>query len=416
MEFFCPGSGGYCTLLAEPQYGGYQFSLNVSAGSSVKKTIYPSMPERVYNMKCYINFVSSTDYFESPYFIEHRYEGELSDFSQGVKTAIKPGVSRLSMEIDPSMGPITLATISVTNPHHILRNVVDPNQRVDGSFIREMVIPFVANATHIIGIDILNSDFMHHWTWAKRYGSSFNESYMYISMRPLKKFTISYIIMAKKSVSFHDAAEQWHKTFPEIYDMVEYEAGSYAPQPYMTKWAGKEDELINTFLGRFQTGTFSGDKLENVSYFKRVSPTYVYANYANNADFDSNCVETDTNCTLIKNNPIINSDGNRVIFSNTASSSKLPLVPPQSVLDVTMSEYNENIDKWSYNGAHLDYTNMRIANYDLTHAEEFTPYTLIDTTNGKECYNMVMTMFPLVKKLVQKSPKGIMISMTNVPP
>ncbi|EAX89526.1 hypothetical protein TVAG_359230 [Trichomonas vaginalis G3] len=252
-----------------------------------------------------------------------------------------------------------VSTIPVLNAYQIDTNTQDHNTQNFDSNIREMIVPFIANSTHVVGIDVYENDFIHYWTFAN---SETDEGVpyqcMFISMRPLEKFTLTYLIVEKQVSSYHAAAEAWHTSLNDIYDKPEAQPGAafVADDNDLSQWAGKETLMADNYMGRILSKeSFTGTKDSRFLYYKKVT--------------------------------------------------------------IGESLPGAEAETFDYDGINVYALDAHSIITDTTNAATYTKYLLIDPVTQSQSYSKVMELFAFVKTVREKYPgKSIMITMPNIPP
>ena len=177
---------------------------------------------------------------------------------------------KYTVDIKKADGDFQLQTLGLLNAFDY-PNWPSPSISLYGSTYSTVALPIIANATHIVGVDITNLTFFVPWQ-RESFGS--DGSMLNMPLRPRRDFSVSIFIMECKSESFLDALDNWYDEFEEIYHVQPNGAGAWLPNPNLKKLFANNTDEIDIYLGSFLWGTGNTNKISVTNY--KYSETSMY--------------------------------------------------------------------------------------------------------------------------------------------
>lgn len=325
-------------------------------------------------------------------------------YGQPKLTSLGNDAYRASVEIS-SNDEIFLQTLTLKNMFPPPTTFKSFNLNVDNSNNYLMILPMIANESLIIGYDIYNDDYFLSWEQK----TDITGSFMELSMKPRRKFVVSYLIIERKSNNWRDALEKWQLTFNDIYSKNNG-VGAWVPfaeEKYIT------DELMGTFMPKYYWGTMSLEKLKGMESYLYIEPTLLHNENIDCDELFNEKIEScnDDICQLIKDYGVRDSKNNLICQVNyNKIGSQIPTVYHGAAKEFLEKDLREYLKMINVTGVGVDsFKNIGASYYPKNLPIESVPYYCIDRYNNNiEYVNMMSLYFPLFYEMKEYSPKGFM--------
>ncbi|EAY19927.1 hypothetical protein TVAG_130350 [Trichomonas vaginalis G3] len=161
---------------------------------------------------------------------------ERKEYGKPKLTKIEKNVYRASVEVTPTE-KLYIQSMFISNSFGLPKTMYEYNYPIPDSKTNVMIIPVIANESIIIGIDVYNDEYF--CAWHQR--TDVEGSYMELSIKPKRTFTLTYLIIEKESVNLRDSLEKWHLTFKDIYCNNTFGLGAWVAFPRLNQF--KEDYI-----------------------------------------------------------------------------------------------------------------------------------------------------------------------------
>ncbi|KAH0796051.1 hypothetical protein GPJ56_000119 [Histomonas meleagridis] len=308
---------------------------------------------------------------------------------------VQPNLVKHTVSIKQTDGSFNLQTLGVLNSYD-RPSVTNGQINFYPSTYSCTSFPIVANATHIVGIDVDDSRFFIPW----QLKSSNDCSYFQMPIKVRRDFNLSIYVCEVSSDNYLDALDHWYDLFPEIYKTQPNGAGAWLPNPDLNILFENSTEEVDLYLGNFLWGCGPPKKISVPNYIYSETTIYrIPIEYSSDPDQMEanlrNCVPTfsydniEEECQIALDHAIRNKNGKRsisssgdyfgsnggILYTNTWDHE---LYQRRMVADVWRGFFNPN--NW-FVGIGLDSFSHYEADYEFDDhipAEDISPFTLIE--------------------------------------
>lgn len=164
--------------------------------------------------------------------------------------------TQCNLKLDEDFGNVEIETVRLKNIHQIPNRFQNSNMKfVNGEEFS--ILPILANSEKIIGFNVLDSDILHFWK-IKNVDDMYSFS---MRLRPLKSFTMSYIIIETSSKDYYEALEIWQHSFPLIYN-------SELKGSFVSESGNSIEAVLRPFSQIFEKGNQT--QKDNVMHFYQI--------------------------------------------------------------------------------------------------------------------------------------------------
>lgn len=388
-------------------FANYSFSENDFAlpGNTIKSIIKPIENNSFVKIFFYSGDTESVFKLPNVRFINRNIN--YKNYGEPKLEKVRDNVYKATVDITTT-DKLYIKTISLQNAHDLSPLVYDYNEFITHTNTNVMMFPFIANETYIVGINVENDDFFAMWHVRKDNTGQFME----FAMKPRTKFSLTYIIIEKKTSSFRDAIEKWHFSFPEIYT-TSYGPGTWVDQ---VKPQSLSEEVFKTFMPKYYWGYYPDNKVSNLYSYR-----YVYASVIGTEDIKCNesfdqvirdCAPSRIECEIARdygerdlNNKLTCHDN----FRYTAFAQ--PILFYGKAKDYKLKNVREALTKGNYSGVAVDSFIFFDATYHSNPPVDLCPfYSLDDGNNDIEFISVMATFLDIFKNLSDKAPRGFIIN------
>lgn len=296
-------------------------------------------------------------------------------------------------------------------PDYVMKSV-----SIYGSSYSFSMMPIIANATHIVGIDVDDTSFFAPWQM-NRY-KTYNLFIMPIKAR--EDFSISIIIYKISNENYLDALDHWYDLFPHIYKEQPNGAGAWLPNPNLNTLFANNNDEIDVFLGSFLWGTGTWNKI-SVPNYKYTETTMYRIPIEYSSDYEQmkknlqECVSTTTKkdpeeikeeCQIALKHAIRNRYNKFTFYSDSdwySSGSRYINTWTQELYERRMEQdiyKNYNDSKNWFVGIGLDSFSNFHADYEFSDhipAQGVTPISLLESEGETPFQTMMSGFFAMFK-------------------
>ncbi|EAY20366.1 hypothetical protein TVAG_193420 [Trichomonas vaginalis G3] len=334
---------------------------------------------------------------------ENRKERYPTAFKTNITTKNNKTAYRATIKLYKENPKIQLSTMLLNGAYSISPIIQDNSVPVSGRNDKQLVSPIIANGTHIIGIDVFNTETFFDWSYSDNslYGS--NTSCLYMNIKPIKDVNISYIVIEAETGSYLEALEVWHQAFPDLYGINPYGKSSICKNPNISNWS---PFIVTQYGCKLLWG--SDEKYEGTKNFYEMNPSIIR-------------IYTNTNKKQTKENYLKDKYGvkdktlKNIIIEETVNYKDYLVDLADEVIDYQLKKYFRRKLKHEYDGIAISRFDLRYMNYNTEYADKLTPYLLCDEED-KKYYSIQCGMLKLLKLLYGDSPDGFLVESFVVHP
>ena len=306
-----------------------------------------------------------------------------------------------TMPISPEYGEIELETIRLQDPHPFPEFMLPINEEFGASGIPFTNFPILASASTIIGVNILNAEFLDLWS-VVNYSES-GEWCFGMRIKANRPFIISYTVIDTSSVSLMDALEIWHHSFPSTYEVQDLGNGAWILR-------AQSNPLVCSipYNEKFEWGNGTNGKYASLLPFYPVSPLSVTIPVSPDqleGCGGSQVPEVQAGCEVVKDAGQLN-EKKEYVYTQNGSNYAYQLGWSSKVANYVVTNVisSEGITGY-YDGLALSFYETDSVSYRI-HSEDF--YSVCDET-GQCLVPILASMFPFAVNLTSVAPKGSLI-------